>query len=145
MSREVLQAVPQQRLQQAKSHLRSVSDTGGSVRQPAAFCGVVGMKPTYGRVSRFGLVAYASSLDQIGTITRKVEDNALLLECHLRIGSRKTPCLHHKKCRISRAALTGDVKGLKIGVPKEYLGEGVSEEVKKAVQEALQTTGITRC
>ncbi len=114
------------------------SDTGGSVRQPAAFCGVVGMKPTYGRVSRFGLVAYASSLDQIGTITRNVEDNALLLGAISGLDP-KDSMTSPQEVPDFQAALTGDVKGLKIGVPKEYLGEGVSEEVKKAVQEALQT------
>ena len=114
------------------------SDTGGSVRQPAAFCGVVGMKPTYGRVSRFGLVAYASSLDQIGTITRNVEDNALLLGAISGLDP-KDSMTSPQEVPDFQAALTGDIKGLKIGVPKEYLGEGVSEEVKKAVQEALKT------
>ncbi|SEA89780.1 aspartyl-tRNA(Asn)/glutamyl-tRNA(Gln) amidotransferase subunit A [Thalassobacillus cyri] len=113
------------------------SDTGGSIRQPAAFCGVVGLKPTYGRVSRFGLVAFASSLDQIGPITRTVEDNAYLLEA----------ISGHDKMDATSAdvevpkftdALTGDVKGLKIGVPKEYLSEGVAPEVKEAVMSALR-------
>ncbi|MEK4800809.1 MULTISPECIES: Asp-tRNA(Asn)/Glu-tRNA(Gln) amidotransferase subunit GatA [Oceanobacillus] len=112
------------------------SDTGGSIRQPAAFCGVVGMKPTYGRVSRFGLVAFASSLDQIGPITRSVEDNARVLEV----------IAGHDKMDATSAnvdvpkytdALTNDVKGLKIAVPKEYLAEGVNPEVKEAVMNAL--------
>ena len=93
------------------------SDTGGSVRQPAAFCGVVGMKPTYGRVSRFGLVAYASSLDQIGTITRNVEDNALLLGAISGLDP-KDSMTSPQEVPDFQAALTGDVKGLKIGVPK---------------------------
>ncbi|MFC5592071.1 Asp-tRNA(Asn)/Glu-tRNA(Gln) amidotransferase subunit GatA [Sporosarcina soli] len=114
------------------------SDTGGSVRQPAAFCGVVGMKPTYGRVSRFGLIAYASSLDQVGTITQNVEDNAMLLQAIAGLDP-KDSMTSPQEVPDYKAALTGDVKGLKIGVPKEYLGEGVSDEVKKAVQEALQT------
>lgn len=114
------------------------SDTGGSVRQPAAFCGVVGMKPTYGRVSRFGLIAYASSLDTVGTITRNVEDNAVLLQTIAGLDP-KDSMTSPQEVPNYKAALTGDVKGLKIGVPTEYLGEGVSEEVKKAVQEALQT------
>jgi len=113
------------------------SDTGGSIRQPAAFCGVVGLKPTYGLVSRFGLVAYASSLDQIGPITRSVEDNAYILQ---------TIAGHDKMDSTSAAveipdylsALTGDVKGLKIAVPKEYIGEGVREDVKAAVMNALK-------
>ncbi|WP_156291000.1 Asp-tRNA(Asn)/Glu-tRNA(Gln) amidotransferase subunit GatA [Oceanobacillus salinisoli] len=113
------------------------SDTGGSIRQPAAFCGVVGMKPTYGRVSRFGLVAFASSLDQIGPITRTVEDNARVLEI----------IAGHDKMDATSAnvevpkytdALTNDVKGLKIAVPKEYLAEGVNPEVKEAVMNALK-------
>lgn len=113
------------------------SDTGGSVRQPAAFCGVVGMKPTYGRVSRAGLVAFASSLDQVGPITRTVEDNALLLSAISGVDYRDSSSSPNEVPDF-RAALTGDVKGLKVAVPKEYLGEGVSEEVKTAVREALQ-------
>lgn len=113
------------------------SDTGGSIRQPAAFCGVVGMKPTYGRVSRFGLVAFASSMDQIGPITRTVEDNARVLEV---IAGQD----HHDASSAPvevpayTAALQGDVKGLKIAVPKEFLGEGVHPEVKASVQKALE-------
>ncbi|WP_080873688.1 Asp-tRNA(Asn)/Glu-tRNA(Gln) amidotransferase subunit GatA [Oceanobacillus timonensis] len=113
------------------------SDTGGSIRQPAAFCGVVGMKPTYGRVSRFGLVAFASSLDQIGPLTRTVEDNARVLEViagHDKMDSTSADV----EVPAYTEALTGDVKGLKIAVPKEYLAEGVSEEVKNAVMEALK-------
>ncbi|KIL47024.1 Asp-tRNA(Asn)/Glu-tRNA(Gln) amidotransferase subunit GatA [Jeotgalibacillus campisalis] len=113
------------------------SDTGGSIRQPASFCGVVGLKPTYGRVSRFGLIAFASSLDQIGPITRNVEDNAYLLEAIAGLDpndstSANVPVPNY------RAALTGDIKGLKVAVPKEYLGEGVSEEVRASVREALK-------
>ncbi|GEN86724.1 Asp-tRNA(Asn)/Glu-tRNA(Gln) amidotransferase subunit GatA [Oceanobacillus sojae] len=113
------------------------SDTGGSIRQPAAFCGVVGMKPTYGRVSRFGLVAFASSLDQIGPLTRTVEDNARVLEViagHDKMDSTSADV----DVPAYTEALTGDVKGLKIAVPKEYLAEGVSEEVKNSVMEALK-------
>ncbi|MBB6454905.1 aspartyl-tRNA(Asn)/glutamyl-tRNA(Gln) amidotransferase subunit A [Salirhabdus euzebyi] len=113
------------------------SDTGGSIRQPAAFCGVVGLKPTYGRVSRFGLVAFASSLDQIGPVTRTVEDNARVLEIisgHDKMDSTSANIDVPKYTE----SLTGDVKGLKIAVPKEYLGEGVTEEVRNAVLEALK-------
>ena len=112
------------------------SDTGGSVRQPAAFCGVVGMKPTYGRVSRAGLVAFASSLDSIGPITRTVEDNALLLSAIAGADYRDATASTLEVPDFS-AALTGDVKGMKIAVPKEYLGEGVSDFVKDAVKNAL--------
>ena len=113
------------------------SDTGGSVRQPAAFCGVVGMKPTYGRVSRSGLVAFASSLDQVGPITRTVEDNALLLNAIAGLDHRDSST-SPQAVPDFRAALTGDIKGLKIGVPAEYLGAGVSEEAKAAVLAALK-------
>ncbi|WP_438312855.1 Asp-tRNA(Asn)/Glu-tRNA(Gln) amidotransferase subunit GatA [Sporosarcina sp. FA9] len=113
------------------------SDTGGSVRQPAAFCGVVGMKPTAGRISRSGLVAFASSLDQIGPITKTVEDNALLLGAIAGIDHRDSSS-SSKAVPDYRAALTGDIKGMKIAVPKEYLGEGVSAEVKKSVSDALK-------
>ncbi|WNF23275.1 Asp-tRNA(Asn)/Glu-tRNA(Gln) amidotransferase subunit GatA [Mesobacillus jeotgali] len=112
------------------------SDTGGSIRQPASFCGVVGMKPTYGLVSRFGLIAFASSLDQIGPITRNVEDNAFLLKAiagHDEMDSTSA----NVDIPDYIASLTGDIKGLRIAVPKEYLGEGVSEEVRKSVMDAL--------
>jgi aspartyl-tRNA(Asn)/glutamyl-tRNA(Gln) amidotransferase subunit A len=113
------------------------SDTGGSIRQPAAFCGVVGLKPTYGRVSRFGLVAFASSLDQIGPITRNVEDNAYLLQAISGIDEMDSTSANVDVPDFL-SSLTGDVKGLKIAVPKEYLGEGVQEEVKQSVLDALK-------
>ncbi|OZS76749.1 Asp-tRNA(Asn)/Glu-tRNA(Gln) amidotransferase GatCAB subunit A [Tetzosporium hominis] len=113
------------------------SDTGGSIRQPAAFCGVVGMKPTYGRVSRFGLVAFASSLDQIGPITRTVEDNALLLEAISGVDEMDSTSANIEVPKFSEA-IGKSIKGLRIGVPKEYMGEGVSEEVKASVLEALK-------
>ncbi|MDG5473613.1 Asp-tRNA(Asn)/Glu-tRNA(Gln) amidotransferase subunit GatA [Jeotgalibacillus sp. ET6] len=112
------------------------SDTGGSIRQPASFCGVVGLKPTYGRVSRFGLIAFASSLDQIGPITRNVEDNAYLLEAIAGLDPNDSTSANVNVPNY-RAALTGDIKGLKVAVPKEYLGEGVSEEVRASVRKAL--------
>ncbi|WP_349409316.1 Asp-tRNA(Asn)/Glu-tRNA(Gln) amidotransferase subunit GatA [Pseudalkalibacillus sp. SCS-8] len=113
------------------------SDTGGSIRQPAAFCGVVGLKPTYGRVSRFGLTAFASSLDQIGPITNTVEDNAYLLQAIAGHDPMDSTSANVDKQDYT-AALTGDVKGLKIAVPKEYIGEGVDEDVKNRVMEALK-------
>ncbi|WP_433746873.1 Asp-tRNA(Asn)/Glu-tRNA(Gln) amidotransferase subunit GatA [Falsibacillus pallidus] len=113
------------------------SDTGGSIRQPAAFCGVVGLKPTYGRVSRFGLVAFASSLDQIGPITRTVEDNAYLLQAISGLDENDSTSANVDVPNFAEA-LTGDVKGLRIAVPKEYLGEGVSEETKQSVMSALK-------
>jgi aspartyl-tRNA(Asn)/glutamyl-tRNA(Gln) amidotransferase subunit A len=113
------------------------SDTGGSIRQPAAFCGVVGLKPTYGRVSRFGLVAFASSLDQIGPITRTVEDNAYLLQVIAGLDPMDSTSANVDVPDYV-SALTGDIKGLKIAVPKEYLGEGVSEEVRQSVLDALK-------
>ncbi|PQD93796.1 Asp-tRNA(Asn)/Glu-tRNA(Gln) amidotransferase GatCAB subunit A [Pradoshia eiseniae] len=113
------------------------SDTGGSIRQPASYCGVVGMKPTYGRVSRYGLVAFASSLDQIGPITRNVEDNAYLLQAIAGIDPMDGTSAHIEVPDFTKA-LTGDIKGLKIAVPKEYLGEGVSPEVRQSVLDSLK-------
>ena len=113
------------------------SDTGGSIRQPAAYCGVVGMKPTYGRVSRFGLVAFASSLDQIGPITRNVRDNALLLEAIAGVDANDSTSADVPVPNYA-AALNGDIKGLKIAVPKEFLGEGVQEVVRQSVLAALE-------
>ncbi|MGG0717924.1 Asp-tRNA(Asn)/Glu-tRNA(Gln) amidotransferase subunit GatA [Robertmurraya massiliosenegalensis] len=113
------------------------SDTGGSIRQPASFCGVVGLKPTYGRVSRFGLVAFASSLDQIGPLTRTVEDNAYLLQAISGLDPMDSTSANVDVPNFVQS-LTGDVKGLKIAVPKEYIGEGVKEEVKQSVLDALK-------
>ncbi|QQZ09092.1 Asp-tRNA(Asn)/Glu-tRNA(Gln) amidotransferase subunit GatA [Heyndrickxia vini] len=113
------------------------SDTGGSIRQPAAFCGVVGLKPTYGRVSRFGLVAFASSLDQIGPITRNVEDNAYLLQAISGVDPHDSTSANVEVPNFVQS-LTGDIKGLKIAVPKEYMGEGVNEEVRQSVLDALK-------
>jgi aspartyl-tRNA(Asn)/glutamyl-tRNA(Gln) amidotransferase subunit A len=112
------------------------SDTGGSIRQPAAYCGVVGMKPTYGRVSRFGLVAFASSLDQIGPITRNVTDNALLLEAIAGVDEMDSTSANVPVPNYA-AALNSDIKGLRIAVPKEFLGEGVDESVRQSVLDAL--------
>ena len=114
------------------------TDTGGSVRQPASFCSVVGLKPTYGRVSRYGVVAYASSLDQVGPITRDVRDCALLLQAIAGYDpadstSVNTPVPDYQ------ANLSGDLKGLRIGLPKEYLIEGLNDDVRKAVEQASAT------
>ncbi|MDD4899163.1 MAG: Asp-tRNA(Asn)/Glu-tRNA(Gln) amidotransferase subunit GatA [Candidatus Omnitrophica bacterium] len=112
------------------------SDTGGSIRQPASFCGVVGMKPTYGRVSRYGLIAFASSLDQIGPLTKDTRDAAILMNVisgHDPMDSTSVdaPVPDYTK------ALTKDVKGLKIGVPKEYFVEGLDPQVKTIIEEAI--------
>lgn len=113
------------------------TDTGGSIRQPASFCGIVGMKPTYGLVSRYGLVAFAPSLDQVGPFTRTVEDNARVLE--VIAGYDKNDSTSSKQTIPSYSeSLTDNIKGLKIAVPKQFLGDGVSEEVKESVTNALQ-------
>lgn len=114
------------------------SDTGGSIRQPAAFCGVVGVKPTYGRVSRYGLVAFASSLDQIGPMTRSVEDAALILEVICGEDPRDATSAQATVPRF-RDALTGGVEGLKIGIPREYMGatRGVDAQVLSRVEAAV--------
>ncbi|MBC7324212.1 MAG: Asp-tRNA(Asn)/Glu-tRNA(Gln) amidotransferase subunit GatA, partial [Moorella sp. (in: Bacteria)] len=114
------------------------SDTGGSIRQPAALCGVVGLKPTYGAVSRFGLVAFASSLDQIGPLTRDVTDCALVMNViagHDPLDSTSAP----GQAPDYTGYLKNDVRGLKIGVPKEYMGEGISPAVKQVIERALAT------
>ncbi len=114
------------------------SDTGGSIRQPAAFCGVVGLKPTYGRVSRFGLVAFASSLDQIGPITKTVEDSAILLDTIGGHDPNDCTSLEAECGGFAEGLRNASVKGLKIGLPKEYYElEGMSDSVKKCAQDAI--------
>ncbi len=112
------------------------SDTGGSIRQPASFCGVVGLKPTYGLVSRYGLIAYASSLDQIGPITKDVTDCALILNAIAGHDPRDSTSIPHQVLDYTQA-LTGDIKGLRIGVPKEYFVEGMEQGVNDAVTQAI--------
>lgn len=114
------------------------SDTGGSIRQPAAYCGIVGMKPTYGRVSRYGLVAFASSLDQIGPFGRTVEDVALLLTAISGADpsdstSVPRPVPHY------HGVLDGNIRGLRLGLPKEYFAEGIADDVRSAVLRAADT------
>ncbi|MDP2661440.1 MAG: Asp-tRNA(Asn)/Glu-tRNA(Gln) amidotransferase subunit GatA, partial [Dehalococcoidia bacterium] len=112
------------------------SDTGGSIRQPAGFCNVVGMKPTYGRVSRFGLVAFASSLDQIGPFARDVADCALVLQAIAGYDSRDSTSVNLPVPDYTRA-LVPDLKGIRVGVPKEYFVEGMQPEVAERVREAV--------
>lgn len=112
------------------------SDTGGSIRQPAAFCGVVGLKPTYGRVSRFGLVAFASSLDQIGPIARTVEDAAILLQVMAGRDERDSTSAPVVVGAFSDA-LARDIKGLRVGLPQEYFAEGLDTEVRRQVQNTM--------
>lgn len=114
------------------------SDTGGSIRQPAAFNGIVGVKPTYGRVSRYGLIAFASSLDQIGTFTRNVKDNALLLNAISGLDPHDSTSSSQPVPDFA-AGLNGDIKGMKIAVPKEYLRKGIAESVKTAIKQAIST------
>lgn len=114
------------------------SDTGGSIRQPAAFCGVVGLKPTYGRVSRYGLIAFGSSFDQIGPLTKTVEDSAILMNVlaghdHRDSTSANQPVPDYTK------SLKRDVKGLRIGLPKEYFVEGLEKDVEKSIRQAAET------
>ncbi len=113
------------------------SDTGGSIRQPAALCGVVGMKPTYGLVSRYGLVAFASSLDQIGPITRDVTDSAMLLTAISGHDPKDSTSIPVPKQDFTKALDKG-IKGMKIGVPKEYFVDGIDSEVDQATREAIE-------
>ena len=113
------------------------SDTGGSIRQPAGFCGVVGLKPTYGLVSRFGLIAFASSLDQIGTFTKDIKDTAILLNVIAGHDEKDSTSANVEEKDYTKC-LKNDVKGLKIAVPKEFFGEGINEEVKDALEKAIE-------
>lgn len=113
------------------------SDTGGSIRQPASFCGVVGLKPTYGTVSRYGLIAYGSSLDQIGPLTKNVTDCATVLELIASHDTKDSTSVKRQDTDFT-AALIDDVKGMKIGIPKDYFGEGLDAEVKEAVLAAAK-------
>lgn len=112
------------------------SDTGGSIRQPSSFCGVTGIKPTYGTVSRYGLVAYASSLDQIGPIAKDVTDCAVILETIASYDPKDSTSVKRASYDFT-SALVDDVKGLKIGIPKDYFGEGLDSEVKAAILNAV--------
>lgn len=114
------------------------SDTGGSIRQPSSFCGVTGLKPTYGSVSRYGLIAYASSLDQIGPIARNVSDCAAVFEAIAGYDAKDSTSVKMDDYHFTEA-LVDDVKGLRIGIPKGYLGEGLDPEVKEAVLAAAKT------
>jgi aspartyl-tRNA(Asn)/glutamyl-tRNA(Gln) amidotransferase subunit A len=120
------------------------SDTGGSIRQPASFCGVVGLMPTYGRVSRYGLIAFASSLDHIGPLTKSVKDAAIVLRT---IAGRDPMDSTSAEVPVPDyvAELEKPVRGLKIGVAKEYLGDGLDGEVRKAIEAAIQKLAKQRC
>ena len=120
------------------------SDTGGSIRQPSSYCGIVGLKPTYGSVSRYGLIAFASSLDQIGPMARTVGDTALLYSAICGHDSRDATSAHREYPDFT-ACLNRSVKGLRIGVPREYFGEGVSVEVRRSVMDAVDALRREGC
>lgn len=113
------------------------SDTGGSIRQPASFCGVVGLKPTYGTVSRYGLIAYGSSLDQIGPLCKDVTDCATIMEVIATYDPKDSTSVKREDTDFT-SALVDDVKGMKIGIPRDYFGEGLDPEVKEAVLKAAE-------
>ena len=114
------------------------SDTGGSIRQPSAFCGITGMKPTYGTVSRYGLIAYGSSLDQIGPMTKNVTDCAAVLETIASYDKKDSTSMKREEYDFT-SALVRDVKGLRIGLPKDYFGDGLDSEVKAVIFKAAET------
>ena len=114
----------------------TATDTGGSIRQPAALCGITGLKPTYGRVSRWGMIAFASSLDQAGPMARTAEDCALLLSCMASVDDKDSTCIDHQIADYS-ASLNNPMQGLKIGVPSEYFSNGLHPGTEKAVRQAL--------
>lgn len=113
------------------------SDTGGSIRQPAAFCGIVGMKPTYGRCSRYGMFAFASSLDQAGVFSKNVEDTAIMLEAIMGYDKKDSTSIN-KAIPSLQSLLNQNAKGLRVGIPKEYYAEGMSEEIAKIWQEGAR-------
>ena len=119
------------------------SDTGGSIRQPAGYCGVVGMKPTYGTVSRYGLIAYGSSLDQIGPLTRNVSDCAAVLETIASHDPKDSTSVLRRDTDFT-SALVEDVSGMRIGIPRDYFGEGLDGEVKAAVLQAAEVLRARR-
>ncbi|MCC5805134.1 MAG: Asp-tRNA(Asn)/Glu-tRNA(Gln) amidotransferase subunit GatA [Opitutales bacterium] len=121
------------------------SDTGGSIRQPASFCGIVGLKPTYGRVSRYGLVAYASSLDQIGPMANSVEDAACLLDAIAGPDERDSTSWREAPPAFAEAAARGPERPLRVGLPKEYFGKGLGAEVEAAVRGAVDTLAAQGC
>ena len=121
-----------------EAYLALGSDTGGSIRQPSSYCGVTGIKPTYGTVSRYGLVAYASSLDQIGPVGKDVSDCAALLEIIAGHDTKDSTSMKREDLQFSKE-LTGDIKGMKFGVPEEYLAEGLDPEVKASFMGVLDT------
>lgn len=114
------------------------SDTGGSIRQPSSFCGVVGLKPTYGTVSRYGLIAYGSSLDQIGPIAKDVTDCAAILEVIASYDYKDSTSIDRSKYVDFTAALVNDVTGMRIGIPKDYFGDGLDNEVREKILEAVK-------
>ena len=114
------------------------TDTGGSVRQPASFCGVVGLKPTYGRVSRFGLIAFASSLDQIGPFSRNVYDTALVLQHISGYDLKDSTSLNVEVPDYINKITTTSLKGKKIGLIKELMGDGIDSEVKKSIEASVK-------
>jgi aspartyl-tRNA(Asn)/glutamyl-tRNA(Gln) amidotransferase subunit A len=114
------------------------TDTGGSIREPASFCGVVGVKPTYSRVSRYGVIAYASSLDQVGPFAKTVRDAAIILRDLAGHDPHDSTC-SARPVPDYEAALTGDIKGMRVGVPKEFFVEGIAPEVEESVRAALKS------
>ena len=113
------------------------SDTGGSIRQPSSFCGVVGIKPTYGTVSRYGLIAYGSSLDQIGPVAKDVTDCATILETIASYDPKDSTSIKRESYDFT-SALVDDVKGMRIGIPKDYFGDGLDAEVKENILQAVK-------
>jgi aspartyl-tRNA(Asn)/glutamyl-tRNA(Gln) amidotransferase subunit A len=113
------------------------TDTGGSIRQPAALCGITGLKPTYGRVSRYGMIAFASSLDQAGPMTRSAEDAAWMMNVMAGFDERDSTCVEREVPDYT-ATLNNDLKGLKIGLPKEYFGEGLNDQVRAVIDKAIE-------